>query len=125
MLLSIVMMVKNEEKYLDETLYALNDLRKDINTELIILDTGSNDNTVEIAKKYTDKVYFANWNNNFADMRNMSISYASGDWILILDADEKLTNYDKLKDFFYSDNCKKYNSATIQLKNIFDKKCLT
>lgn len=122
MLLSIVMMVKNEEKYLDETLYALNDLRKDINTELIILDTGSNDNTVEIAKKYTDKVYFANWNNNFADMRNMSISYASGDWILILDADEKLTNYDKLKDFFYSDNCKKYNSATIQLKNIFDKK---
>ena len=91
MLLSIVMMVKNEEKYLDETLYALNDLRKDINTELIILDTGSNDNTVEIAKKYTDKVYFANWNNNFADMRNMSISYASGDWILILDADEKLT----------------------------------
>ena len=122
MLLSIVMMVKNEEKYLDETLYALNDLRKDINTELIILDTGSNDNTVEIAKKYTDKVYFANWNNNFADMRNMSISYASGDWILILDADEKLTNYDKLKDFFYSDNCKKYNSSTIQLKNIYDKK---
>ena len=40
MLLSIVMMVKNEEKYLDKTLYALNDLRKDIDTELIILDTG-------------------------------------------------------------------------------------
>ena len=91
MLLSIVMMVKNEEKYLDKTLYALKNLRKDIDSELIILDTGSTDNTVEIAKKYTEKVYFAKWNNNFADMRNISISYASGDWILILDADEKLT----------------------------------
>ena len=64
MLLSIVMMVKNEERYLDKTLYALNDLRKDINTELIILDTGSTDSTVEIAKKYTDKVYFSKWNDN-------------------------------------------------------------
>ena len=122
MLLSIVMMVKNEEKYLDKTLFALNDLRRDIDSELIILDTGSNDNTVEIAKKYTDKVYFAKWNNNFADMRNISISYASGEWILILDADEKLTNYNRLKDFFSSDLHKKYNSATIELKNIFDDK---
>ena len=125
MLLSVVMIVKNEEKYLDKTLHALKDLRRDIDSELIILDTGSTDNTVEIAKKYTDKVYFAKWNDNFADMRNISISYASGDWILILDADEKLTNYDKLKEFFYSDTHKKYNSATIELKNIFDKKCLT
>ena len=122
MLLSIVMMVKNEEKYLDKTLFALNDLRRDIDSELIILDTGSNDNTVEIAKKYTDKVYFAKWNNNFADMRNISISYASGEWVLILDADEKLTNYNRLKDFFSSDLHKKYNSATIELKNIFDDK---
>ena len=122
MLLSVVMIVKNEEKYLDKTLHALKDLRRDIDSELIILDTGSTDNTVEIAKKYTDKVYFAKWNDNFADMRNISISYASGDWILILDADEKLTNYDKLKEFFYSDTHKKYNSATIELKNIFDKK---
>lgn len=120
MLLSIVMMVKNEERYLDKTLYALNDLRKDIDTELIILDTGSTDSTVEIAKKYTDKVYFSKWNDNFADMRNISISYASGDWILILDADEELINYDKLKEFFNSDNHTKFNCATIELKNTFD-----
>ena len=51
MLLSIVMIVKNEEKYLDKTLFALNALKKNINSELIILDTGSTDNTVNIAKK--------------------------------------------------------------------------
>ncbi|MFR3567483.1 glycosyltransferase [Paeniclostridium sordellii] len=118
MLLSIVMMVKNEERYLNKTLESLKPLMKDIDSELIILDTGSDDSTVEIAKKYTEKVFFANWNNDFAYMRNISISYASGEWILILDADEQLTNYDKLKEFFESDLCNKYNSACITLRNI-------
>lgn len=119
MLLSIVMMVKNEEKYLSKTLESLKFLMHDIDSELIILDTGSVDSTIEIAKKFTDKVFFASWNNDFAHMRNISISHASGEWILILDADEQLTNYDKLKEFFNSDLCNKYNSASISLKNIF------
>ena len=119
MLLSIVMMVKNEERYLAKTLESLKPLMKEIDSELIILDTGSDDSTVEIAKKHTDKVFFANWSNDFGQMRNISISHASGEWILILDADEQLTNYDKLKEFFNSNLCKKYNSATITLKNIF------
>lgn len=118
MLLSIVMMVKNEERYLDKTLNALMPLMKDINSELIILDTGSTDSSIDIANKYTDKVYFANWNNDFAEMRNISISYAKGDWILILDADEELINYEKLKQFFDSNLHEKYNSASIELKNI-------
>ena len=108
MLLSIVMMVKNEEKYLDKTLYSLQNLMNDIDSELIILDTGSTDKTIDIAKKYTQNVYFEKWNNNFSDMRNISISYASGEWILILDADEELINYEKLKEFFESDRTKKY-----------------
>ncbi len=118
MLLSIVMMVKNEEKYLNKTLTALQPLMKEINSELIILDTGSTDKSIDIAKKFTDKVYFKQWNNNFADMRNESISYAQGDWILILDADEELTDYMKMIEFFDSDKCKKYNCASIELKNI-------
>ena len=119
MLLSIVMMVKNEEKYLDKTLYSLQNLMNDIDSELIILDTGSTDKTIDIAKKYTQNVYFEKWNNNFSDMRNISISYASGEWILILDADEELINYEKLKEFFESDLHYKYNSASIELKNIY------
>lgn len=124
MLLSIVMMVKNEERNLDKTLNALRPLMEEINSELVILDTGSTDSTVDIARKYTDKVFFAKWNDNFSDMRNISISYAKGDWILILDADEELINYEKLKEFFDKSLFNKYNSASINLKNILslDKK---
>lgn len=118
MLLSIVMMIKNEEKYLSRTLSALEPLMKDINSELIILDTGSTDKSIEIAKRYTDSIYFAKWNDNFADMRNLSISYASGDWILILDADEELVSYERMFDFFNSSLCENYNCASIGLKNI-------
>lgn len=118
MLLSIVLMIKNEENVLDKTLKALENLRIKINSELIILDTGSTDKSVEIAKRYTDKIYFAKWNDNFADMRNKSISYAKGDWILILDADEELIECTKMIDFFETDLHKKYNSASIELKNI-------
>ncbi|WP_297712213.1 glycosyltransferase [Clostridium sp.] len=124
MLLSIVMMIKNEEKNLDRTLSALNPLITAVNSEIIILDTGSTDNSINIAKKYTDKVYFEEWNNDFAEMRNKSIGYANGDWILILDADEELIECGKLIKFFTTDLCEKYNTATIDLKSIFseDKK---
>lgn len=117
MLLSIVMMVKNEEKNLYRTLKAIKLLMQKIDCELIILDTGSEDNTVSISKEFTDKIYLADWNKNFSDMRNMSISYAKGKWILILDADEEIIKYDKLLEFFNSDNHKKYNSASIELLN--------
>ena len=49
-------MVKNEEKYLDKTLYSLQNLMNDIDSELIILDTGSTDKTIDIAKKYIYKL---------------------------------------------------------------------
>lgn len=124
MLLSIVMMIRNEERYLDMTLKSLNPLMNNIKSELIILDTGSTDRSVEIAKKYTDKVYFAKWNDNFAQMRNILIGYAKGEWILILDADEELVNYENLINFFRNGLHKKYNSASIELTNIMseDKK---
>ncbi|MDK2562697.1 glycosyltransferase [Romboutsia sedimentorum] len=118
MLLSITMMVRNEEKYLDKTLSSLQPLMKNINSELIILDTGSSDKSIDIAKKYTDKIYCTKWNNNFAQMRNQSISYAKGEWILVLDADEELLDCNNLIEFFNSNLYKKYNCASIELRNI-------
>ncbi|WP_195335629.1 glycosyltransferase family 2 protein [Paraclostridium bifermentans] len=121
MLLSIVMMIKNEEKYLDTTLKSLEPLIKNIKSEIIILDTGSTDRSIEIAKRYTEKVYLTEWNDNFAQMRNISIGYAKGEWVLILDADEELIDCGNLIEFFELGLNKKYSSASIELKNIMSK----
>ncbi len=64
MKLSIAMIVKNEEKNLERTLIPLKKLKEYIDVEIVIVDTGSTDNTIKIAKKYTDKVYLHIWNND-------------------------------------------------------------
>ncbi len=122
MLLSIAMIVKNEEKNLDRCLKALKTLDNILNYEIVIVDTGSEDDTVNIAKKYTKKVYEKLWTNNFAEMRNISIDYCKGDWVLILDADEVLENPKELIKFFKEGNHKKFNSATIKFKNMLSDK---
>ncbi|MFI3211098.1 MAG: glycosyltransferase [Peptostreptococcaceae bacterium] len=121
MKLSIVMMMKNEEKNLNRTLSALDKLRNNIESELIILDTGSTDKSAEIAREYTGKVFFKEWNNDFASMRNESLKYAKGEWILVLDADEVITDYSRLYEFFESNLHTKYNSATLDILNIHSK----
>jgi len=84
--ISLCMIVKNEEKRLPQCL----DSVKDYVDEIIIVDTGSGDGTVDIASEYTDKVYFHPWEGHFSKHRNQSIKYATKDWIFILDADEML-----------------------------------
>ncbi|MEA4826423.1 MAG: glycosyltransferase [Clostridium sp.] len=117
MKLSIAMIVKNEEKYIENTLKPLKKLQEYIESEIIIVDTGSTDNTVAIAKKYTDKIYFHKWNNNFGDMRNISIKYCTGDWILVIDADEVLYNVEDLADLIKNNKLNKYNGALIKITN--------
>lgn len=89
-LISVCMIVKNEEKYIDQCLSSI----KPIADEIIFVDTGSTDQTLEIARKYTDKIYFHLWNDNFSEARNQAMHYATGDWIFTIDADEELVKED-------------------------------
>jgi glycosyltransferase involved in cell wall biosynthesis len=82
--MSLCMIVKDEEKVLRRCL----DSVKGIIDEIIIVDTGSTDNTKAIAREYTDKIYDFEWNGNFSEARNYAASKATGKWILVLDADE-------------------------------------
>ncbi len=84
--LSLCMIVKDEEQFLPMCL----DSVKDYVDEIIIVDTGSTDRTVEIAEKYNAKIYHHPWENSFSKARNYSLKYATSNWILILDADEEL-----------------------------------
>ncbi|USB32837.1 glycosyltransferase [Paenibacillus sp. YPG26] len=84
--ISLCMIVKNEEKVLAR---CLDSVRDKVN-EIIIVDTGSSDSTLKIARQYTEQIYDFEWVHDFSAARNESIKYASSDYILILDADEYL-----------------------------------
>lgn len=81
---SLCMIVKNEEKNIEKCLKAV----QSFDCEILVVDTGSTDRTVEIAQKYATKVLHFTWINDFAAARNFSIANASYDWVLVLDCDE-------------------------------------
>ena len=120
--LSIGMIVKNEEKHLRDCLEALKPLREAVTSELIIVDTGSEDATVEIAKEYTDQVYSFEWINDFAAARNFGLDKATGKWFMYLDADEILVSPDELIDFFHSEKeSRQYNTVLVVIHSFLDK----
>ncbi|MCL2663679.1 MAG: glycosyltransferase [Oscillospiraceae bacterium] len=84
--LSVCMIVKNEEQNIATALKSV----EDIAFECIVVDTGSTDKTVEAAESMGAKVHHFEWVDDFAAAKNASIEYATGDWILSLDADEYL-----------------------------------
>lgn len=118
--LSICMMVKNEEKNIKRCLDSLVPLIKDDRVELIIVDTGSTDDTADIAREYTSKVYFHQWNNHFSEMRNITISYARGEWLFIIDADEVLIDVDKMLELLFSEKLEGYNTVEFKVRNFTD-----
>lgn len=83
---SLCMIVKNEEEFLGDCLASV----KGVVDEIILVDTGSTDRTLEIAERYGAKIGFFQWRDDFAAARNFSLDMATGDWILVLDADERL-----------------------------------
>lgn len=86
MKISVSMIVRNERSCIAKALNSVSDA-----DEIIVCDTGSTDDTVEISRNYGAKVFTDyQWNDNFAEARNHSLDKCSGDWVLIIDADERL-----------------------------------
>ena len=83
---SLCMIVKNEEENLGKCLKSL----QGIVDEMIVVDTGSEDRTVDIAKEFGAKVYDFKWTGDFSEARNYSFSLATCDYIYSADADEEL-----------------------------------
>ncbi|MBF8416863.1 glycosyltransferase family 2 protein [Heyndrickxia coagulans] len=81
---SLCVITKNEENNIKKCLESVGD----IVFEKIVVDTGSTDKTIEIAKKMGAKVYSFKWIDDFSAAKNYAISKAKGDWIIFLDADE-------------------------------------
>ncbi|TAN45967.1 MAG: glycosyltransferase [Nitrospirae bacterium] len=88
--LSLCMIVKNEEMNIGRCLNSI----KSVADEIIVVDTGSSDRTKAIAEVFGAKVFDFGWNDNFSDARNCSLSFARGDYIFVLDADEVISKRD-------------------------------
>ena len=91
--ISLCMIVKNEEKHIARCLDSVAQLVD----EIIIVDTGSVDRTIEIVSNYTSKVYSYLWKDDFSDARNYSFSKASMDYCMWMDADDILEETEKDK----------------------------
>ena len=91
--LSVCMIVKNEENNLAHCLDSI----KDLANEIIIVDTGSADDTVKIAKKFGAKIFHYEWNNDFSAARNFSLEKATQSWVFVIDADEIISEKDVLR----------------------------
>jgi glycosyltransferase involved in cell wall biosynthesis len=122
MLLSIGMIVKNEERFLKRCLEALSPILEQVPSELIIADTGSTDKTVDIARQFTDNVFHFDWCDDFAAARNSTLKKAKGEWYLFIDADEIVDNCADIVNFFSSGEYRRYNSASIIIRSFNDEK---
>ena len=86
--ISVCLIVKDESLVLNRCLLCVSKFAD----EIVVVDTGSVDNTIDIASKYTNNVHSIVWQNDFAYARNISFSYATSDYIMWVDADDVITD---------------------------------
>lgn len=86
--ISACYIVKNEAKNLAKSIKSI---KNQVN-EIVVVDTGSIDNTIAVARKLGAKVYSFPWQDDFSQARNFALSKAKGDWLILLDADEYFTS---------------------------------
>ncbi|MGF1479151.1 MAG: tetratricopeptide repeat protein [Cyanophyceae cyanobacterium] len=83
---SLCMIVKNEEAALPQCLESV----QNVVDEMVVLDTGSTDQTIAVAQSFGARVHTFEWDGSFASARNQALQHVQGDWVLVLDADEVL-----------------------------------
>ena len=88
--LSLCMIARDEADFLEQCLQSVAGLVD----EIVVVDTGSADHTVEVARQHRARVQSYPWNNDFSAARNQALNTASGEWILVLDCDEVIARQD-------------------------------
>lgn len=87
MTLAVIILAKNEEY----NIAAVIENARQCTDEILVIDSGSTDRTVELAERHGAKVFYRAWDNDFSAQRNFALSKTAADWVLYVDADERLT----------------------------------
>ncbi|MFE5324110.1 glycosyltransferase [Paenibacillus sp. NPDC056579] len=114
MQVSVCLIVKNEELHIERALQSIPML-----FEIVVVDTGSEDSTIDLVNKYNVKLSHFHWNNDFSAARNYANSLASGDYILIMDADEELSE-DIEEQIYQFVNKYPSTAGSVIIENIID-----
>lgn len=115
--LSISLLCSGRAKTTKKCLDSLKTLRERVPSELIIVDTGCDEEMKELLKTYTDIVIPFTWCNDFSKARNVGMDAAQGEWFLYLDDDEWFIDTKEIEEFFLSGNYKNYYYALYIQRN--------
>ena len=118
-LLSISLLVSGREDTTEKCLCSLKRLRDELNTEIILVDTGCPDAWQKPLESYADKIVRFTWCNDFAKARNAGLALATGKWFLFLDDDEWFEDVTPIIAFFRSGEYKEYQQAVYKARNYF------
>ncbi len=121
-MLSVCLIVKNEIDVLERCIVSVKQVMGQIVDDIVVVDTGSDDGTKELAVKLGCNVFDFQWCNDFAKARNYSLSHAKNDWILVLDADEFIDKCEvkSLTNFIVNKNRKVVGEIDVRNYGDFD-----
>ncbi len=118
--LSISLMTSNRKTTIRKCLDSLNHLRQSIPCELVVVDTGCDEEMRAIVDNYADRVVAYQWCDDFAAARNAGLQECTGDWFLFLDDDEWFEDTEAIEEFFTSGAYRQYSRAYYKIRNYFD-----
>lgn len=116
-LLTLGMPVSNQITTIDRCLSHVKPILDELDAELLIVDTGSTDGTIEVCKEYGARIIEFPWCNNMSAARNQGIYHARGEWYMSLDDDEWFEDVSEIIDFFKSGKYKNFDVASYVQRN--------
>ncbi len=119
--LTISILASNRKDTLPKTLESIKPILDNVSSELIITDTGCDDELLGVIRRYTDKIVKFQWCNDFAKARNVGLKMAQGQWFMFLDDDEWFEDVSAIVEFFNSDEEEMYNQFYYIQRNYRDK----
>ena len=119
-LLTISILISNKKEYVKNCLDSVKLLLNELDAELILTDTGCENETRKIMEQYTDHIINFEWCDDFSAARNVGLKEAKGEWFLYLDDDECFGDIKDIVDFLKSPESENYNVASYVQRNYLD-----